>query len=144
MVLSGMSTLQQVRENVVSAERSGVAILTGPELELIGEARDTYWSLFAAPCTGCGYCVPCPNSVDIPRSLAMLNMAVMYDDMEDQRSRYRRMSSPGSEWILAASCVQCGECESKCPQAIAISEWMPYIHRVLGEGRPYCRRDRPR
>lgn len=139
VVLSGMSTMDQVQENVASADRSGVGVLTAEELDIIARVRDTYQSLTAAPCTGCGYCMPCPNGVDIPRTFTTLNNGVMFDAMEDARQRYsRRLSDqPGS--ILASSCIQCRQCEPECPQGIPISEWMPYAHAVLGEGQPFDR-----
>ncbi|MBM3190351.1 MAG: aldo/keto reductase [Chloroflexi bacterium] len=142
VVLSGMSTMAQMQENVASADRSGVAILQGDELALIEQVRDAYSALAAAPCTGCGYCMPCPNGVDIPRSFGTLNQGVMYD-MEEARRRYTRFMPDQDERILASSCVQCRTCEDKCPQGIPISEWMPYVHAVLAEGQPFDPKECP-
>jgi len=143
VVLSGMSTMQQVQENVASADRSGVGTLSKTELDLIGMVRDVYQSLSAVPCTACAYCMPCPNGVDIPRSLTTLNMGIMYGSLDEARRRYVHRMSDQDESILASSCVQCRQCEDKCPQGILISEWMAYIHQVLGEGRPYVRGEAP-
>ena len=133
VVLSGMSTMQQVEENLASAGRSGVNALSEGELALIGQVRDRYDALCPIPCTGCDYCMPCPNGVDIPQNLALFNNAAMYNEFEDGRSRYRRMS----EKSRASACIQCHECEDLCPQDIPISKWMPVVHQVLGEGTPY-------
>lgn len=143
VVLSGMSTMQQVQENVASADRSGVGTLSKTELDLIGMVRGVYQSLSAVPCTACAYCMPCPNGVDIPRSFTTLNMGIMYGRLDEARRRYVHRMSDQDESILASSCVQCRQCEDKCPQSILISEWMAYIHQVLGEGRPYVRGEAP-
>jgi predicted aldo/keto reductase-like oxidoreductase len=142
VVLSGMTTLPQVQENVASAERSGVGRLAPADAERIARARDAYTALCAVRCTACGYCMPCPNGVDIPRCFTILNGGLMYD-MADARSRYTRFYFAQTDKILGSSCVQCQECETKCPQHIPISAWMPYVHQVLGEGRSYDRRECP-
>ncbi|MFO7918830.1 MAG: aldo/keto reductase [Anaerolineae bacterium] len=137
VVLSGMSAMEHVRENVASANRSGVCTLTGDELNLIHRVRDAYRSLSPAPCTGCGYCMPCPQGVNIPRTFDRFNAGMLSGDMEAARKRYLRLFSDQDESILASSCIQCGQCEEKCPQGIPISEWMPYMHEVMAEDRPY-------
>ncbi len=133
VVLSGMSTMEQVVENVQSAERSGIGLLTPEELEIVARVRDKYNELCPIPCTQCRYCMPCPNGVDIPGNFAIFNDGVTYDKMDDSRRRYGRKA----EDERASACVQCRECEEKCPQNILISEWMPIVHEVLGEGAPY-------
>jgi predicted aldo/keto reductase-like oxidoreductase len=133
VVLSGMSTMQHVEENVASADRSGVGTLNERELALIGQARDKYNELCPIPCTQCGYCMPCPNGVDIPGNFARFNNAAMYNAFADARRRYGQM--PGE--AQASACIQCRQCEDLCPQNIPISEWMPLVHDVLGAGKPY-------
>jgi len=130
LVLSGMSTMQQVEENLASAERSAVGILSDRELASVQEARRQYGELSPVPCTTCGYCMPCPNGVDIPRNFSLVNGAAMYNTYSDARRRYQRLS----EDSRAACCIQCRECEEECPQDIPISEWMPVVHQALGEG----------
>lgn len=132
VVLSGMSTMQQVRENVASADASAVGSLSQEELEVIARVREQYEGLSPIPCTGCEYCLPCPNDLNIPRLLDMLNQSVMYNALDDMRRRYDRMS----EEDRASACVQCRECEEACPQQISISEWMVHIDEVLGQGQP--------
>jgi predicted aldo/keto reductase-like oxidoreductase len=70
--------------------------------------------------------------VDITENLNLYNSLVMYDDQLTPRFRYHRFLAEGER---ASACTGCGECEEKCPQAIKISELMPEIHAVLGEGR---------
>jgi len=134
VVLSGMSAMDHVRENVASADVSGVSTLTGEELALVERVRDKYQELCPIPCTKCGYCIPCPNGVNIPRNFEIYNEGVMYDKPDSVRETYK-MWLPENE--RASLCQDCDECEDKCPQSIPISEWMPRVHAVLGEGQPY-------
>jgi len=133
VVLSGMSSMQQVQENVRCAERSRVGMLSPEELDVVARARDAYNRLSPVPCTGCRYCMPCPNGVNIPEVLAILNRGVMYASLERPRREYAGL--PEEE--RASSCLHCRACEAECPQTIPISEWMPVAQRVLGEGQPY-------
>jgi len=134
VVLSGMSRMRQVEENVASADTSGIGTLTGEELALVARVREQYRTLCPIPCTTCGYCIPCPNGVNIPRNFEIYNEGVMYDKPDHARREY-------DPWLAedqrASACIQCRECEEKCPQDIPISEWMPLVHAVLGEGQPY-------
>ena len=79
LVLSGMSTMAQVEQNIASAEQSMVGALTPDDLALIGRVRDKYRELCPIPCTDCKYCLPCPNEVAIPRIFELYNEAKMYN-----------------------------------------------------------------
>ncbi len=129
VVLSGMSTMQQVIENVASADRSGVGTLTADELALIGRVRDVYRKLAPIPCTNCKYCMPCPNGVNIPRILEIYNDAIMYHNKKVARIAY--------QWVekeqRANLCLECRECEDRCPQDIPIAEWLKKAHALLCE-----------
>lgn len=81
--------------------------------------------------------MPCPNGVDIPRTFTRFNYGVIYGDMEAAKGRYLGLMSDQDASILASSCVQCRECEEKCPQGIAISEWTPYIDEIMAGCRAY-------
>jgi predicted aldo/keto reductase-like oxidoreductase len=134
VVLSGMSTMQQVEENVASAGLSAIGALTAEELSLVDRIRTRYQELCPVPCTKCNYCLPCPNGVNIPRNFTIYNEGVMYDKADGARRAYNQWFS---EEERANLCIQCQECEEKCPQNIPISEWMPVVHAVLGESQPY-------
>jgi predicted aldo/keto reductase-like oxidoreductase len=133
VVLSGMSTRDQVRDNVASAQSSGVNKLTEEDLALIAQVRQRYRELRPIPCTQCAYCLPCPNDVNIPHNFKIYNDGLIYSNPGRARALYSWMEKPAR----AEMCIQCQECEEKCPQSIAISEWMPVVHEVLGEGKPY-------
>ncbi len=68
VVLSSMSTLEQIagRQDLASADRSGVGALTADDLALVDRVREAYRALCPVPCTACKYCLPCPNEVNIP------------------------------------------------------------------------------
>ena len=87
VVLSGMSTMQQVEENVASASASEVGILTTEELALVDRVREAYRELRPIPCTECGYCMPCPNGVDIPYNFMLFNDGAMHEREDPWRAR---------------------------------------------------------
>jgi uncharacterized protein len=129
-VLSGMSTMAQVEENLACAGRSRPGLLTAEELALVARVRDLYRELSPIPCTACRYCLPCPYGVDIPKVLAIYDDARMYGDLARQRLVYGWLR----EGERAESCTACRECEEICPQKIVVSEWMATIRRELGNG----------
>jgi uncharacterized protein len=131
--LSGMKAMDQVAENLRAAARSGAGSLGPADLELVDRARKILLERAPIPCTQCGYCRPCPHGVNIPRCLGLYNDAVMYEDLDFPRGIYARFVPEGER---ASACTACRECEAKCPQAIAVSEWMPEVDAVLGRGRP--------
>jgi predicted aldo/keto reductase-like oxidoreductase len=143
VVLSGMSAMQQVEENVASANASGVGTLAAEEGALFDQVRARYEELCPIPCTKCRYCLPCPNGVDIPSNFEAYNHGLMYDKPESGRGQYAWWEYAYREQGIldhdqrAVVCVQCGLCEEKCPQGIPISQWMPIVHQVLGEGKSY-------
>jgi predicted aldo/keto reductase-like oxidoreductase len=134
VVLSGMGTMNELEENLLSAARSAVHSMGAPELAVIDRARQTYRETSPIPCTKCGYCLPCPNGVNIPRNIELYNDGFIHDDPGTSRMLYSRFLAEGER---ASACVQCGACEELCPQEIPVGEWMPKVHSVLGEGKPY-------
>jgi predicted aldo/keto reductase-like oxidoreductase len=116
-VLSGMGSMQQVIENVATAEHSQAHNLTAEEVALVGRVKDAYFS-DAVACTGCRYCMPCPNGVEIPRTFNLYNDAVIYGDAARPRRDYGRM--PAEQ--RADNCTKCEQCVEKCPQQLAIPE----------------------
>ena len=133
LALSGMSTMQQVVENVASAERSGPGTLRAADIAFIDKMREAYRSLSPIPCTACGYCQPCPNGVLIPDIFRLYNEAVMYGDMNIGKFRYAGPMGIKPE-SRGDQCVECGECEEKCPQNVTVIEWLKKVHESLGAG----------
>lgn len=116
-VLSGMSTIDQARENLASyrdnkpfddSERAALE-------KVMGELR----SMASVPCTACGYCIEgCPSHVKIPDIMALLNLEEMTRDREFVKGLYSWQAAEGR----ASECIRCGACEDMCPQGIGIIE----------------------
>jgi len=132
MVLSGMSTMEQVKANLKAAHKAEINSLSDYEKRLLEEeVYQKFRELILVPCSKCHYCMPCPENVNIPLNLGMFNDGYAFGDLERRRSLYERFGRN------AEKCTQCGECEDSCPQGIEVSRWMPRVHRVLGEGKSY-------
>ena len=133
VVLSGMNAKSQLEENLASAERSRIGSFGPGEFAFIERVRAAFRARASIPCTKCGYCLPCPAGVNIPRNFELYNDGVIYDNVAMVRMSYQRFF-PENE--RAHLCTQCRTCEEKCPQKIEISAWMPRVHDALGEKKP--------
>ncbi len=130
VVLSGMSTLQQVEENVRALDKPGT--LSADEVALINEQVGRLRNLSDLPCTACGYCLPCPHGVDIPRVFDHYNQARVYDIWDFSRRVYGNWVKQNPETGRPANaCIQCGACTPKCPQKIEIPARLAEAHRAL-------------
>jgi len=129
LVLSGMSTMQQVEENLKNADNSAIGLLSEKDISLLSAVKDTFEQLRPIPCTSCEYCMPCPSGVNIPWNLNLYNKGYMYNTMALQKPQYYR----AAEGERASQCISCLECEEKCPQKIKISEWMACISSTFAE-----------
>ena len=135
VVLSGMSTPEQVRQNVAIAD-SGVPLsLTRSELSLYGKVRKELKKRITIPCTGCKYCVPCPHGVSIPECFEFYNSAHMYDNEEQGRQLYTMFLGGFFDGTphYASVCQECGECEEKCPQSLPIREHLREVAHYFGK-----------
>ena len=130
VVLSGMSAIEQVKENLETASTSGIGKLRVKDLSLIDEVREAYDALAPIPCTKCEYCLPCPNGVAIPKIFEIYNEGVMYDEFSGARWAYHNQIKPEAR---ADNCIECGECEAACPQSIQIIDWLAKAHEKLTE-----------
>ena len=128
VILSGMTTMKQVEENLESAVRSGVSTLSSAELELVNAIRDSYRQRAVIQCTNCGYCMPCPSGLNIPRNFELYNDVHLHENATTPRFIYK-LFVPEKE--RAGGCKACRDCEALCPQKIPISEWMPKVHNLL-------------
>jgi predicted aldo/keto reductase-like oxidoreductase len=128
LLLSGMSTMEQVVENIASADRSSPGVLSREELAMFDQARETYQTLSPIPCTDCKYCLPCPNGVNIPRVFEIYNDLMMYGDEQRAQMVYNTFMKAEERADL---CIECGECLEQCPQQIEIPEWLAKAHEIL-------------
>jgi len=130
IALSGMSTMSQLMENIKIAEEAYTGSLSEKELKLIGKVRASYRRMLKIDCTGCAYCMPCPNGVNVPLNLSLYNDTFMFKDSEVNVLLYNHMLSPEQR---ASNCSECGECEDQCPQHIEIREELKNVHKRLGQ-----------
>jgi len=127
VALSGMNTLEQVEENVATA--GAVRPLEASEQRRIDAALDAVKREADLYCTGCGYCVPCPNEVKIPDNFKLMGYYRLYELPEYARRQYAWMVSRGG---AASQCKECHECEAKCPQGLPIVERLREVAATLG------------
>lgn len=129
LVLSGMSTMDQVVENCRVANESEPKSLTADELVIIEKIRDLYLERTQVPCTECGYCLPCPEGVDIPGIFRLYNDLHIYQDEQWAQVSYGMFVPEGEK---ASNCTECGQCEEACPQDIPVIEKLKECHEKLG------------
>ena len=127
VVLSGMSSMEQVEKNLKSADESGVGTLDKKSKDIIAKSVATFKKFMEIPCTKCNYCTAeCPKGISIPLVFEYYNFhstfSVLYYNMY-------AANIPAEK--NASQCIQCGKCEKKCPQGIKISELMPKAHARL-------------
>ncbi len=125
IALSGMSTRAQVEENCAIA--SSEAPLSTKELQAIQNALEANRRLAELYCTGCKYCLPCPQGINIPKIFEAMNYHRVWGLTQHARSIYQDID-PNAE-----ACVECGQCEEKCPQNIPIIERLKESHSALAE-----------
>ncbi len=124
VVLSGMSEMEHLKENLRIAEQGQPNSLSAEEKSLISEVSEIYRSRIKVNCTNCKYCMPCPMGVNIPRNLSYLNDVFMLDDVENARFQYGVLLLPEEK---AGNCIECGECEEVCPQNIKIRKMLKEV-----------------
>jgi len=129
--LSGVSATPQIEENILIADQGAPNSLTPAELDVIDRVTRTYRSMVKVDCTGCAYCVPCPNGVDIPLNFSLYNDTFMFKDSEIVYMIYTHFVAPEQR---ASNCAECGECEEHCPQHLNIREELKKVHQRLAQG----------
>lgn len=116
VILSGMSTLAQVEDNLKTF--NNYKNLSKEELTIVNKVADTLHSRTKNGCTGCEYCMPCPFGINIPANFKYWNNASIYDEKDGFKAQYAKMSDDAK----ASHCKECGACEKMCPQQLLIRE----------------------
>ena len=130
LVLSGMSTMAHVEENIAIARNAEP--LSDEEASAIDAVRDEFMKLIKVPCTACGYCLPCPEGVNIPRNFMMYNDYFLTNSESSRKHfRYVYNNLVLTEEEKADRCQHCGECEEKCPQQLPISDAMADVASIF-------------
>ncbi len=121
-ILSGMSSFEQISDNIKTFNE--YQLLNEQEEEIINNVRTKLKERIFVPCTGCGYCVPCPKGVKINNVFAKYNEMYMYEKYSDwDVDTLKKMN--------VESCVNCGICVKKCPQNINIPLFIRKINDYI-------------
>ena len=130
VVLSGMNSVEMVRENCATASSAEVGHLTDDDLSTLKEVTKKIREKEKVGCTGCRYCMPCPKGVDIPGTFLCYN--TMYIEGKHQgRFQYAQTVGLTKEPAFATQCIECGKCEQHCPQSIPIREKLKEANKAL-------------
>ena len=130
IVFSGMSSLEQVQNNIRYAQNGYPKKLTPDEKYLVKEVKMAFNDRIMVECTSCGYCMPCPEGVNIPQCFMHYNNAHIYDDVENESMHYFVLLKDEER---ASNCNECGECENLCPQMIRIKEELRKVKETFKE-----------
>ena len=128
VVLSGCNEKEQIDENLRIFDTVESGIMDEKEIALMEDVRKAYLSRTKIGCTGCRYCMPCPNGVNIPGIFSAWNNVSLYDTDPKENWELNRIKQEGQ---TPDQCVQCGACEAACPQHLPIIEKLQEAWREL-------------
>ncbi len=132
IALSGMGSIEMVEENAAIA--SNTQPLSDEEKLHLEEQTKENERLSGLYCTGCKYCMPCPQNVNIPEIFTLMNYHRVYKLTDYARGEYAQIGKVDwRKYNNAAACVDCGLCEQKCPQKLPIREQLKETHKTLSE-----------
>ncbi|MDD2189701.1 MAG: aldo/keto reductase [Eubacteriales bacterium] len=121
VILSGMTSIEQVDENIRVLSKADPNSLTEAELEIINNVAAEYNKLIKYSCTGCEYCIPCPEKISIPAIIGFYNDWHLYHESPKVKVDFKTWISPKA---LPSVCKSCKICEGRCPQQLPISDIM--------------------
>ena len=130
VVLSGMNSMAMVEENVATASEAAAGAFTEADFEVIEQVRQQIRQTEKVGCTGCRYCMPCPQGVDIPGAFRCYN-AMYAETKRAGRWQYIQTVSMTKDPVFATQCIGCGKCERHCPQGIPIREKLKEADKAL-------------
>jgi len=129
-VLSGMNSMEMLRDNIQTASTAHVGDLTKTDRQMLQKVSDAINAKLKVPCTGCGYCMPCPKSVDIPGTFAAYNRCYSEGKASGFRE-YMMCTLMRKTHTSASNCIGCGKCEKHCPQGIQIRKELENARKEL-------------
>ncbi len=127
VILSGTSSLEQLKDNLHIFEYAKPGVMTDEELKLIEQIRKMYESKKSIGCTGCRYCMPCPQGVGIPDIFKLYNNHQLAKPNPIDKQIYQFLNADSK----ADRCISCGLCTGRCPQELNIPELLKQAHAEL-------------
>ena len=134
MLLSGMNEVGQVDENAALAERALPGFMTSAQHMTIEAVLAEFERSNRVPCTGCGYCMPCPRGINIPGCFSAYNASFAHSWFTGLSQYFTASAVRTSEPKLVSKCVKCGTCARHCPQHIDIPERLVDVRRRFQPG----------
>ena len=134
-VLSGMNSLDMVKENLATAQITRPGILTPEDRAVYAKVIAAINENMKVGCTGCRYCMPCPKGVDIPGTFAAYNRMAS-DGYWKALTEYFMITGVRKDYTGPGNCIGCGKCEQHCPQHLPIRQELKNARKAL-EGIPY-------
>ena len=130
VVLSGMSMMQHVEQNLAtcSEEELSIGCMSEADKAVLTEVSKTWHARIKVDCTSCEYCMPCPQGVNIPGCFSRYNTAAMFDTWERAKQGYAQLCTDQHD---ASLCIACGACEAACPQHLPIIEKLAELDKAL-------------
>lgn len=130
VVLSGMNDTAQVEENIRIAGESEAGAMSEEEIAVIEKIKTEINKYVKVPCTGCGYCMPCPKGVDIPVCFQSYNTSYT-DSFFLGMKQYFMCNALRTNHTGASNCIKCGKCQKHCPQGIEIPKELEKVKRRM-------------
>ena len=134
-VLSGMNSMEMLRENLDTADGARIGEMTGDDDAFLRDVVEAMYKGMKVGCTACGYCMPCPAKVDIPGCFSAYNKRYSDGYMTAMRE-YLQSTTLRKEVTAASNCIGCGACEKHCPQSIKIRDELAEVRKKM-EGPVY-------
>lgn len=130
VVLSGMNSLEMIRENCRTASDAEAGHFTKTDFDTLALVTEKIRENEKVGCTGCRYCMPCPKGVDIPGTFRCYN-AMFIEGKSQGRLEYGQTVALTKDSAFASQCVGCGKCEKHCPQEIPIRKMLKEADKAL-------------
>lgn len=131
MLLSGMNEMSQLEENIALASASEAGMWGEREAQIIEQVVGIFNDSYKIPCTGCNYCMPCPQGINIPGCFASYNTSFAMKKSLGMNQYMLNTGAMSQTPAYASSCIQCGKCEKHCPQNIQIREMLKVVSKRM-------------